>query len=66
MPTRRQFLESCSVSLAALLSRRASAMWPVDSAPLREFSYGDVTLHSPPHEAQLRTTHAVLMNLSED
>ena len=66
MPTRRQFLESCSVSLAALLSRGASAMWPVDSAPLREFSYGDVTLHSPPHEAQLRTTHAVLMNLSED
>jgi DUF1680 family protein len=34
--------------------------------PLKEFGYGDVTLHSELHEKQLRETHPVLMELSED
>jgi hypothetical protein len=33
---------------------------------LREFGYGDVAVDSAPHQAQLRNTHEVLMNLSED
>ena len=35
-------------------------------APLAEFDYSDVTLNSALHEAQLKNTHDVLMNLSED
>ena len=34
--------------------------------PLKEFGYGDVTLTSELHERQLRETHTVLMELSED
>jgi DUF1680 family protein len=34
--------------------------------PLEEFGYGDVTLASEFHENQLKNTHSVLMNLSED
>jgi DUF1680 family protein len=34
--------------------------------PLQEFGYGDVTLRSGLHERQLRETHSVLMELSED
>jgi DUF1680 family protein len=34
--------------------------------PLHEFAYGDVILASALHEQQLRETHAVLMELSED
>src|SRR3974390_1152907 len=55
--TRRQFLHSSSPPLPALATPQT---------PLKEFSYPDVTLHSPLHEDQLRTTHTVLMNLSED
>jgi hypothetical protein len=36
------------------------------SHPLEQFEYGDVTLASELHEKQLRETHAVLMDLSED
>jgi uncharacterized protein len=60
-----------STSLAAagaatlhLASRGGLASFP--SSPLKEFGYGDVTLHSEPHNRQLRETHAVLMALSED
>jgi len=34
--------------------------------PLKEFGYGDVTLPCDLHEKQLRETHTVLMELSED
>jgi DUF1680 family protein len=34
--------------------------------PLKEFGYGDVSLNSELHERQLRETHSVLMELSED
>src|SRR6266481_1614466 len=33
---------------------------------LTEFGYGDVTVDSAVHQAQLQNTHDVLMNLSED
>jgi len=69
-PTRRQFLQSSSLSLASLAgSRFFPANFLPDLAyhsPLEEFSYSDVTLHSPLHEDQLRNTHSVLMSLSDD
>jgi hypothetical protein len=42
----------------------AVEIYPSD--PLQEFGYGDVSLSSPIHEAQLHQTHAVLMELSDD
>jgi len=39
---------------------------PGQTLPLEEFSYGDVTITSEPHERQLHDTMAVLMELSED
>jgi DUF1680 family protein len=39
---------------------------PIQSGPLTQFSYGDVTLESRIHEEQFRQTQAVLMELSED
>jgi hypothetical protein len=36
------------------------------TTPLLELGYGDVTLESAPHLAQLHNTHDVLMSLSED
>ena len=36
------------------------------TAPLAEFDYGDVTINSAPHAAQLRNTQEVLMGMSED
>jgi DUF1680 family protein len=36
------------------------------TAPLAEFSYGDVLMASDLHESQLMNTHSVLMALSED
>jgi len=39
---------------------------PIQSAPLEEFGYGDVTLQSALHEQQLQQTHDLVMSLSED
>jgi DUF1680 family protein len=67
--TRRQFLESCSLSLAALAIRGFSSLSrgvAAHGSLLEEFSYADVTVRSPLHEDQLHNTHAVLMSLSED
>jgi uncharacterized protein len=36
------------------------------TAPLTEFGYGDVTVDSALHRAQLQNTHDVLMSLSDD
>jgi len=58
--TRRHFV----ALTAAAASCGAAAAAP--TAPLAELGYGDVTLISEPHEAQLRNTHEVLMSLSED
>jgi hypothetical protein len=67
--TRRKFLKAASVSTAVAATfqfwiPRAFADAPVP--PLEQFGYGDVTLTSELHEKQLRDTHALLMNLSED
>src|ERR1700733_15289571 len=35
-------------------------------SPLREFAYGDVSLDSAPHLAQLESTAVVLLNMSEN
>jgi DUF1680 family protein len=52
---------------SALALTRGSAEFDANhSAPLEEFSYGDVTLDSVLHEQQLQQTHAVLMDLSDD
>jgi len=66
--TRRQFLQSSSLSLAWLATHHFPLPPDVATHPaaLQEFSYADVTLHAPLHEDQLHNTHAVLMNLSED
>jgi len=74
--SRRRFLKSAALASAAsaIPGLRTSALAidssspsnPKQSANLEEFSYGDVTLNSALHEQQLRETHAVLMDLSED
>ena len=74
--SRRKFLQSVAATSAAsvlpglrnsglALSSRAALSDPLQ-APLEEFGYGDVTLHSSLHEEQLRQTHDLLMSLSED
>ena len=75
--SRRRFLQSITLASAArVLPRLPSPAFAVPRAsatpdpnpavPLEEFGYGDVTLDSVPHEQQLRQTHAVLMELSDD
>ncbi len=73
--SRRRFLKSVTLASAAsaIPSCRNSALAfasggsdSIQSSPLEEFSYGDVTLHSAMHEQQLQQTHAVLMDLSDD
>jgi DUF1680 family protein len=68
--TRRSFLASMSfASVAAMGSRtglRAPLAVPRNVRPLNEFGYGDVTLMSDLHEKQVESSHAVLMELSED
>ncbi len=59
--SRRKFM-----LLAASAASCGSAVAATPNAPLAEFGYGDVTLRSDPHEAQLSNTHEVLMSLSED
>jgi len=65
--SRRKFLHSAT---AAALTTRAALSQALTAQltqqPLREFTYADVTLTSPLHENQLRDSHAVLMQLSED
>ncbi len=74
--SRRKFLRSAALASGASVIpglRKSGIALParavlLDSieAPLQEFGYGDVTLHSALHEQQLRQTHELLMNLSED
>jgi hypothetical protein len=44
----------------------AGAAHGTTTPPLAEIPYGDVTVDSAPHQAQLANTHEVLMSLSED
>jgi DUF1680 family protein len=66
--SRRRFLQNGSLAAAAVagIGMRSWAAEPVLSEPLAEFSYGDVSMASEAHEAQLMNTHDVLMALSED
>ena len=65
--TRRHFLQASSLSLGALATHRfLPDLASPQHAPLQEFSYSNVAIHSPLHEDQLRNTHSVLLNLSED
>jgi len=50
----------------ALALRSRSTDSTLLPASLDEFSYGEVEIHSALHETQLRQTHALLMDLSED
>jgi uncharacterized protein len=65
--SRREF-HRLSVAAGALAAMPLPAL--ADQQPrgalLEEVSYGDVSLESPLHQAQLENTHTVLMNLNED
>jgi DUF1680 family protein len=75
--SRRTFLQSAALASGASivhgfprpafsLCPGASATDTIPSGPLHELNYSDVTLNSEPHEQQLRQTHAVLINLSDE
>jgi uncharacterized protein len=69
--SRREFVKLSAAAAGTVASPR---LWLPRSAadsfaslpPLAEFGYGEVTISSPIHEAQLKNTHEVLMNMSED
>jgi uncharacterized protein len=68
-PTRRQFMQAATATLAgaAVLTRRShSSVIDATATPLQEFGYGQVELHSEPHEKQLQNSISVLMGLNED
>ena len=64
--SRRSFIQAGSLAVAGIGVRGALALETPSSASLNEFGYGDVSIASEAHEAQLMDTHSVLMNLSED
>ena len=69
--SRRGFAKLSAAAVGAVASRtvwlpQAAAAALASNPPLAEFGYGDVTIGSTLHEAQLRETHDVLMSLSED
>ena len=68
--SRRKFIGvGSALAVGTVLPRAAMsalAHQPGGHAALTEFSYGDVTLDSEPHNAQLRENIAVLMSLSDD
>jgi len=68
-PTRRQFMQTATATLAgaAILTRRSqSSVIDATATPLQEFGYRQVELHSEPHEKQLQNSISVLMGLNED
>jgi DUF1680 family protein len=69
--SRRKFAKVSAAAAVAVAGRKlglpqAMAETLATSAPLAEFGYGDVTITSALHDAQLQNTHDVLMNMSED
>lgn len=66
--TRRNFLKSAPLSIAAasLLPRCRALGSPAPVAPLDEFDYGQIALHSELHKKQLQNSISVLMGLNED
>jgi hypothetical protein len=65
--SRREFarLSAAAVAAAALPLRDPARARTPDTL-LDEVSYGDVSIDSPLHQAQLENTQRVLMSLSED
>jgi hypothetical protein len=66
--TRRTFAQ---LSAAGAFVAGAAPLWgdvgrTPGLSPLREFAYGDVSLDSAPHLAQLHNTAEVLLNMSDD
>jgi uncharacterized protein len=66
--SRREFvrLSGAAGVCAGYAPLRAAAAARSAAEPLSEFGYGDVSIESAPHRAQLDNTHEVLMNLSEE
>jgi uncharacterized protein len=65
--SRRDFARlSAGVIAAGCAAPCARAARDPTGRPLAEVAYGDVTVESTPHQAQLANTHEVLMSLSED
>jgi hypothetical protein len=68
--SRREFAKWSAAAAAALTTRKLGLPLAHAEAvalpPLDEFAYGDITISSTLHEAQLNNTHEVLMNLNED
>src|ERR1700675_3810924 len=69
--SRRRFAKVSAATAVAVAGRklwlpRVMAETLATPAPLAEFGYGDVTITSALHDAQLQNTHDVLMNMSED
>ena len=68
--SRRTFVQASSLAAAGAATYRLGFPSSFETSPgqqpLKEFGYGDVTLNSVLHEKQLRETHTVLMELSED
>ena len=70
--TRRKFLGSTALSVAGAAmiplasNLKISAATTPMSAPLEEFDYGQVSVTSELHEAQLQHCVSVLMGLNED
>jgi hypothetical protein len=68
--SRREFAKLSATALGSAAVQRLSlpraAAEALASPPLDEFGYGEVTIRSALHEAQLQQTHDVLMNMSED
>jgi hypothetical protein len=68
MISRREFAKISAAAAAAVAGGLPCTLAEssLSASPLVEFEYGDVSITSDLHEAQLRETHEVLMNLSED
>ena len=67
MMSRRFFLQMSGSAATALgLRGRAFAAEGAGERPLMEVGYGQVTVTSAPHVAQLENTHGVLMGISND
>jgi len=69
--SRRKFIQSASRLAAGMATPRswrseAFAANPSLQLPLLEFAYGNVTIASELHNAQLEQTHSVLMGISDD
>jgi DUF1680 family protein len=64
--SRRRFLEVGAAAAASGALRGRAAGLASESKPLEEVGYGEVTMTSAPHLAQMENVRSVLMGLDED